>query len=70
MSKENNIGCLAYILSLIASTCTAMIGQTIHGSLWWGIVDFFFFPLVWIKWLICRDVNLTIIKESFNWFLQ
>ena len=70
MSKEENVGCRVPILGLIGCICTTIIGQTIHGSFWWGIVDFFFWPLVWIKWLICKDVTLSIIKESFNWFLQ
>lgn len=72
MSKKEkvNIGCQVPGLGLIGCVCTAIIGQTIHGSFWWGIVDFFFWPIVWVKWLICRDVNLTIIKDAFSWFLQ
>lgn len=67
--KETNIGCQIPGLGLIGAAGTAIIGQTIHGT-WWGIVDFFFWPLVWVKWLIYKDVNMSIIKESFNWFLQ
>jgi hypothetical protein len=68
--KENSVGCSIPFLGVFFSTCTAIVGQTIHGSFWWGIVDFLFWPLVWIKWLLYKDVNLTLIKESFNWFLQ
>lgn len=69
-NKETNDGCGIQVGGLIFATCTAIIGQVIHGSFWWGIIDFFFSPLVWIKWLICKDVTLSIIKEAFNWFLQ
>jgi hypothetical protein len=26
--------------------------------------------LAWIKWVICQEVNLSIIKQSFEWFLK
>lgn len=55
--------------TLIGSVLTTIIGQTIHSSFWWGIIDFFFWPIVWVKWLICKDVNLSLIKEAFSWFL-
>lgn len=49
---------------------TAIIGKEIHGSIFWAIVDFFFAPLVWLKWLICEEVNITIIKSAFAFFLK
>lgn len=55
-------------LGAIICALTAMIGHTIHGSLFWAIVDFFFAPIAWVKWLICKEVTLTIIKETFTWF--
>lgn len=54
----------------IYSVATAMIGYTIHGSLFWSITDIIFCPLVWCKWLICHQVNLSIIEESFRFFLK
>jgi hypothetical protein len=60
------IGSLIYTLTCLA---TAMIGHTIHHSLFWSIVDFFFTPLAWMKWLICHQVTLSIIKQTFNFFL-
>lgn len=48
---------------------TSMIGYTIHDSVFWAIVDFFFAPLAWAKWLILHEVNLTIIKQTFSFFL-
>lgn len=55
---------------LLFSTVTAIIGYHIHGSVFWGIIDFIFSPLVWIKWLICHDVSVSIIKEAFSWFFK
>jgi hypothetical protein len=49
---------------------TAMIGYTIHNSIGWAIVDFLFAPIAWCKWLICQEVNLSIIKETFHFFLK
>ena len=49
---------------------TAMIGYTIHKSIGWAIMDFIFAPIVWCKWLITQEVNMSIIKETFNFFLK
>ena len=57
--------------SWVFAIITAIIGYNVnHQSLFWAIVDFFFWPLAWIKWLICAEVNLTIIKQSFSFFFQ
>jgi hypothetical protein len=61
---------LYQLFTLVIATCTAMIGHQIHGGWFWTIMDFIFFPLAWIKWLICHEVNLSIIKATFSWFLQ
>jgi len=53
----------------ILAICTAMVGHKIHGSLFWSIVDFFFAPIAWAKWLICHEVNITLIKDAFSFFL-
>jgi hypothetical protein len=55
--------------TILFSLPTACIGHHIHGSLAWAIFDFLFWPGVWIKWVICQDVNISIIKETFSWFL-
>lgn len=71
MSKENiKIGCRVPFIGFLGAVITATIGQSIHHSFWWGIVDFFCWPLVWAKWIICRDVNLTLIRDCFSWFLN
>ena len=65
--SDDPMGKFLYTLLSIA---TAIIGYHIHNSIFWAIMDFIFTPLAWIKWLICQEVNLTIIKESFAFFLQ
>lgn len=57
-------------LYLIISICTAMIGYNIHNSIFWSIMDFIFVPFAWIKWIIYHEVTLSIIKDTFSWFLN
>ena len=56
--------------TIIFAVPTAIIGHHIHGGFWWTLFDLLFWPFVWIKWLIYHDVTLSIIKETFSWFLQ
>jgi len=55
---------------LFFALATAMIGHHIHHSLFWAVMDFIFWPIAWCKWLVCQQVNLTIIKATFSFFLQ
>ena len=48
---------------------TAMVGHHIHGSMFWAIMDLIFWPFALIKWVIYQEITLTIIKETFSWFL-
>lgn len=63
----NTLGRIIYFLFTLA---TAMIGYTIHNSLFWSIVDYFFAPITWVKWLIYHEVNMVIIKQTFSWFFN
>jgi hypothetical protein len=58
------------IPNIIFSLPTAMIGYQIHSSGFWAFMDFIFWPLAWIKWVIFQEVTLTIIKSAFDWFLK
>jgi len=58
------------VLYLIISIATAVIGMQIHNSVFWAIVDFFFWPFAWLKWLICHEVSISIIKEAFSFFFN
>ena len=57
--------------NIIFALPTAIIGYTVNqGSGFWAVMDFLFWPLAWLKWVIFQEVNLTIIKHSFEWFLK
>jgi hypothetical protein len=58
------------IIVLILSALTAIIGYGIHKSVFWAICDFIFFPVAWIKWLICQEVSVSIIKQAFSFFFN
>ena len=64
-----------FIYFLIA-VATAMIGwqvhivETGHGSIFWTFIDFWFWPIAWIKWLLCHEVNMTLIKYTFSFLLS
>ncbi len=58
------------IFWLVMAVFTAMVGHTIHGGFFWTAMNFIFWPFSWIKWLFCHDVNLTIIKHTFEFFTQ
>jgi hypothetical protein len=55
-------------LLIIPAYLTAMIGYHIHHSIGWAIMDFFFAPWAWAKWLIMHQVTLGIIHSTFAWF--
>ena len=57
-------------LYIICACCTSMVGYHIHGSFFWAIVDWPFWPFAWVKWLIMHEVNLSIIKATFEFFAQ
>ena len=62
----------AFILATLTAILAYHINVLNHSvcPLIWSFIDFFLWPFVWLKWLVCHDVNLTIIKEAFAWFLK
>ena len=54
----------------ILCVATAMIGYNIHNDIFWAIVDFLFMPIVWCKWLIYEEVNISIIEETFEFLFK
>ena len=58
------------ILGLLFATATAMVGYTIHGSIFWSIVDFIFAPVAIIKWLICHELTASVLRETFGFILN
>lgn len=58
---------LLYFLFQIA---VAMVGYHMHNDILWAIFDFIFAPLVAIYWLVTHQINLTLIKETFEFLLK
>lgn len=57
---------LSNLIYTLCALATAMIGYQIHNSLFWSIIDFLFMPLALAKWLICHEITLLIIKQTFS----
>lgn len=67
-NKKINIGCSPILW--IIGVPTSIIGHEIHGSVFWSIVDLIFWPIAWIKWIVCKEVSISVIKSAFDFFLQ
>jgi hypothetical protein len=58
------------ILYATFAVMTSMVGHTMHGSIFFAIMDFLFTPFVWVKWIVLKQINLTIIENTFPWFFS
>jgi hypothetical protein len=48
-----------------------MLGYKLNNdSVGWGIVDGIFYPIAIIKWIACEELTLTLIKNTFPFFLR
>lgn len=65
MLKLYNMKGLIYTLICTAS---AMIGYTIHGSIFYAIINFIFAPISIVYWLISHQLTFEVIKETFKFF--
>ena len=63
----NRINGLFYTVFCI---CMATIGHYIHGGVFWTIMNFIFAPLSWLKWMVCHQVSISVIKAAFAFFLK
>lgn len=70
MNKKIDDNSLTGIFYMIFCLLIAMIGYNIHKSVFWSIIDFFFAPLVLCKWIIYHEISLSIIEQTFSWFLK
>jgi hypothetical protein len=59
---------ISRIIYIIVCTGTAMVGYSIHHSVGWAIIDWLFWPVAWVKWLVCHEVSLSLIKSTFSFF--
>jgi hypothetical protein len=64
------MGTIETILCIIVCTAMAMIGYHIHGSIFWAVMDFLFWPFALIKWLVCHEITWPVIKATFAFFLK
>jgi len=67
--KSVNVSVVNPIYTIIG-IFTAIVGYHINDSIFWAIVDWMFWPFAWVKWMICQEVNISIIKEAFSFFMQ
>lgn len=70
MKVSVKIGRPFKFIYFIIAVLTAMIGYEIHHNGLYSIVNFIFWPISWIYWLICHDVNMSVIKATFGFFLK
>lgn len=48
----------------------SMIGYHLHGSILWSIFDFFFWYVVLVKWVVDKQLTLTVIQQTFSFFFH
>ncbi len=70
MKIRFNMNGISGFIYLVIAIATAMIGYQIHNNFFYSIINFIFWPISWIYWLITHDVNLTVIKQAFEFFLK
>ena len=61
---------LAQFIWAVIGLLTAVIGYNIHQSVFFAFIDWLFWPIVWAKWLMFHEINLSIIKGAFAFFMQ
>jgi len=67
---NNNEWSIGRLLFIAVAIFTAIIGYHIHGSVFWTIMDWIFWPFAWLKWLLCQEVSMSVIKDSFAFFMK
>lgn len=61
---------LGELLYVIFCICTSIVGIQIHHNAFYAIINFILVPISWLYCVICHDVNMTVIREAFSFFLQ
>lgn len=61
---------LSSFFYLVIAVCVAMIGYQRHGDTLWAIIDFMFWPIAVVKWLIYHEINVSLIKTTFDFLLK
>lgn len=66
---------LTALFEFLFATAVAMLAVKVNihaGSSCphvWAVVDFFFSPIALLKWLICHQINVSVLKETFGFLL-
>lgn len=67
---------LSAIIYSIFCIAVAMVGYNINVAansnwpLFWSIMDYIFTPITIAKWMICQQLNISIIKHTFAFFFN
>lgn len=61
---------ISNILQWLIGVPTAIVGYAIHHSFFWSVMDFSFYPLALVKWLVFQEINLSLIKTAFSFFMK
>lgn len=67
---------LNQVIYLLVSLGTATLGYRINTiaestcPLFWAFMDAVFWPFAWAKWIICNQVNISLIHSVFSQFLN
>jgi hypothetical protein len=69
-NKGSRIGSTDNLFTLMLRVGTAMIGYNMHHSIFWTIMDFIFYPFALIKWFIMQEITVSIIRDTFSFFLK
>lgn len=55
----------------VLAVITGMLGYKLNdNSIFWGIVDGLFYPIVLIKWIVFEELTLHLIKNTFPFFFN
>ena len=58
------------IIYLLFCVATGMIAHKLYHDVLIAILSAIFWPIAWIKWLICHEVTLNLLKATFQWFFE
>jgi hypothetical protein len=64
---RDDIRLIIYVLFCVA---TGMIAHKLYHDVLIAIIAGVFAPISWIKWLICHEVTLSVLKATFDWFFK
>lgn len=68
---KNNFLCgVGFVVGVLVAILGVTVNAHLGDSAFWCLLDFLFWPLALAKWLILKQVNLSIVREAFSFLLQ